>query len=145
VGARALLLVGHKNFRPPAPLPEGVAAFEYAPFGELLPRAAAVVHHGGVGSTGQGLRAGRPQLVVPFSHDQFDNAERAARLGAARVLPRPKYNARSAARELGELLSAEGYRTRAAEVGEVVRGEDGANAACDLIERELVQQPRADV
>jgi rhamnosyltransferase subunit B len=137
LGVRALLLVGHKNYVPGGELPEGVAAFEYAPFGELLPRAAATVHHGGVGTTGQSLRAGRPQLVVPFSHDQFDNGARAARLGAARVLPRPKYNARAAARELGALLNGAGYARRAAETGEIVRGEDGAATACDLIEREV--------
>ena len=137
LGRRALLLVGHENYRPAGELPANVAAFEYAPFGEVLPRAAAVVHHGGVGTTGQSLRAGRPQLVVPFSHDQFDNGARAARLGAGRTLPRPKYNARSAERELGELLRGENYKTNAAAVGEIVRGENGAQTACDLIEKML--------
>jgi MGT family glycosyltransferase len=137
LGVRALLLVGHKNYRPAGELPAGVAAFEYAPFGEVLPRASAIVHHGGVGTTGQCLRAGRPQLAMPFSHDQFDNGARAARLGAGRVLPRAKYNARSAERELGELLSDRSYEARAAEVGEVVRREKGAETACDLIEKML--------
>ena len=137
LGVRALLLVGHENYRPPGELPEGVAAFEYAPFGEVLPRAAAVVHHGGVGTTGQSLRAGRPQLVVPFSHDQFDNGARAARLGVARVLPRAKFDGRSAERELGELLHDQSYSVRAAEVGEIVRSENGAATACDLIETEM--------
>jgi UDP:flavonoid glycosyltransferase YjiC (YdhE family) len=137
LGRRALLLVGHKNYRPPDASSPDVAAFEYAPFGEVLPRAAAVVHHGGVGTTGQALRSGRPQLVMPFSHDQFDNGGRAARLGAARVLPRPKYNARSAERELGALLNDQSYAARAAEVGEIVRNENGAVSACDLIEREM--------
>ncbi|HEY9286177.1 MAG TPA: nucleotide disphospho-sugar-binding domain-containing protein, partial [Pyrinomonadaceae bacterium] len=105
--------------------------------GEVLPRAAAVVHHGGVGTTGQSLRAGRPQLVVPFSHDQFDNGARAARLGAGRVLPRPKYDARSAERELGELLRGGSYEARAAEAGGIVRGENGTQTACDLIEKVL--------
>jgi rhamnosyltransferase subunit B len=137
LNVRALLLVGHESVRPAGPLPANVAAFEYAPFGEALPRAAVVVHHGGVGTTGQSLRAGRPQLVVPFSHDQFDNGARAARLGAARVLPRAKFDARSAERELGGLLNDASYAERAAEVGRVVRGERGAETACDLIERVL--------
>jgi rhamnosyltransferase subunit B len=140
LGVRALLLVGHENYRPPAPLPAGVAAFEYAPFGELLPRAAATVHHGGVGTTGQALRSGRPQLVVPFSHDQFDNGARAARLGAARTLPRTKYNARSAERELRALLTDQSYGARASEVGEIVRSENGAATACDLLEKVLSTQ-----
>jgi UDP:flavonoid glycosyltransferase YjiC (YdhE family) len=145
LGRRALLLIGHELNRPAGELSAGVAAFEYAPFGEVLPRAAVVVHHGGVGTTGQGLRAGRPQLVVPFSHDQFDNGARAARLGAGRMLPRTKYNARSAERELGELLNNASYAARAAEAGEIVRNENGAKTACDLIEKTLKADVPGDV
>jgi rhamnosyltransferase subunit B len=137
LGVRALLLVGHESVRPAGPLPAGIAAFEYAPFGEVLPRASAIIHHGGVGTTGQSLRAGRPQLVVPFSHDQFDNGARAARLGVARTLPRAKFDAHAARRELGALLDDARYAERAAEVGRVVRSERGAETACDLIERML--------
>ena len=137
LGKRALLLIGHERNRPPEALPEGVAAFEYAPFGEVLPRASLVVHHGGVGSTGQALRAGRPQLVVPFSHDQFDNGARVARRGAGRMLPRPKYDAATAARELRHLLDEPSYAARAAEAGRIVRSEDGARTACDLIEEKM--------
>jgi UDP:flavonoid glycosyltransferase YjiC (YdhE family) len=138
LGRRALLLIGHERNRPSETLPEGVAAFEYAPYGEVLPRAAAVVHQGGVGTTGQSLRAGRPQLVVPFSHDQFDNASRAARLGAARWIARAKYDAETATCELRQLLSVESYSQRAAEVGRIVQSEDGARAACDLIEEKML-------
>ena len=67
-------------------LPEGIVAFDYAPFSELFPRAAAVVHAGGIGTTGLAMHAGRPMLVVPHAHDQPDNAHRLARLGIARVL-----------------------------------------------------------
>lgn len=134
LGRRALLLIGDERNRPAAPLPEGVAAFEYAPFGEVLPRAAAVVHQGGVGTTGQAMRAGRPALVVPFSHDQFDNANRVARAGCGRSLARPKYNAARAARELRELLENKSYATNAAEAARVIESEDGTKTACDLIE-----------
>jgi rhamnosyltransferase subunit B len=136
VGARALLLIGHERNRP-AELPRGVAAFDYAPYGEVLPRARAVVHQGGIGTTAQGLRAGIPALVVPFSHDQFDNGSRVERTGAGRMLPRSKYNAASATRELRALLTDEGYTTRAAEVGRQVRAEDGAVAAAVAIEEVL--------
>jgi UDP:flavonoid glycosyltransferase YjiC (YdhE family) len=134
LGTRALLLVGDEANRPAGPLPEGVAAFDYAPYSELFPRAAAVVHHGGVGTTGQALRAGVPSLVVPFSHDQFDNGARVARRGAARTLPRKRYRAARAARELRPLLNGPAYAARAAELASLVRGEDGTRAACDLIE-----------
>lgn len=137
LGRRALLLIGHPRNMPPAPLPDGVAAFEYAPYGEVLPRACAIVHQGGVGTTGQTLRAGRPALVVPHAHDQFDNAARVARLGTARVLPRPKYNAPNATKELRQLLADPGYAQKAAETGRIVQSEDGARAACDAIEEVL--------
>ncbi|HEX8558530.1 MAG TPA: glycosyltransferase [Pyrinomonadaceae bacterium] len=136
LGVRALLLTGEAQNRPAA-LPEGVAAFDYAPYGEVLPRARAVVHQGGVGTTAQALRAGVPALVVPFSHDQFDNGNRVARVGAGRMLPRSRYDAAAAARELRALLSDEDYTKRAAEVGGRIRSEDGASAAADAIEEAL--------
>ncbi len=134
LGRRALLLIGDERNRPAEPLPEGIAAFDYAPYSEVLPRARAVVHQGGIGTTGQALRAGRPMLVVSFSHDQFDNGARVARLGAGRTLPRNNYDARSAERELGFLLNEPSYTQRAAEVGRRVQSEDGTQTACDLIE-----------
>lgn len=135
-GVRALLLTGEQWNRP-ADLSKDVAAFDYAPYGELLPRARAVVHQGGIGTTAQGLRAGVPALVVPFSHDQFDNASRVARVGAGRDLPRAKYNAASAAKELGALFSQASYTTRAAEIGKQIRSEDGAAAAAAALEEVL--------
>lgn len=134
LGRRALLLIGHSRNMPATPLPAGIAAFEYAPYSEVLPRACAIVHQGGVGTTGQGLRSGRPVLVLPHAHDQFDNGARVARLGCARVLPRPRYNPETAARELRLLLEDPAYREAAVRIGEAVRQEDGARAAADEIE-----------
>ena len=74
---------------------------------------------------------------MPFSHDQFDNGARVARVGAGRTLPQAKYNASSAAKELRALLSEESYTTRAAEVGRQIRAEDGAVAAADALEELL--------
>ncbi len=137
LGQRALLLIGHARNLPAEPLPEGIAAFEYAPFGEVLPRALAIVHQGGVGTTGQGLRAGRPVLVVPHAHDQFDNAARVVRLGCGRTIARPRYNSQSATKELGALLQNPDYSTRALEVGRQLQKENGAAAAADAIEEVL--------
>ena len=137
LGRRALLLIGHPRNMPPSPLPEGVAAFEYAPFSEVLPRACAIVHQGGVGTTGQGMRSGKPVLIVPHAHDQFDNGARVERLGCGRVLPRPRYNAESAIRELQPLLENPSYSAAAARVGEIVRQENGARVAADEIEKVL--------
>jgi rhamnosyltransferase subunit B len=134
---RAVLLVGSEKNRPAGPLPDGVAAFDYAPYGGLLRRAAAVVHQGGVGTTGQTLRAGVPALVVPYNHDQPDNAARAVRLGTARTIPRGRYRAQRVAEELHELLENPSYGERAGEVGRTVSEEDGASAAVKLIIRRL--------
>ncbi|HVQ36268.1 MAG TPA: nucleotide disphospho-sugar-binding domain-containing protein, partial [Pyrinomonadaceae bacterium] len=134
LGQRALLLIGHARNLPAEPLPDGVAAFEYAPFGEVLPRALAVVHQGGVGTTGQGLRAGRPVLIVPHAHDQFDNAARVVRLGCGRSIARPRYNSQTATKELGALLENPDYSAKALQVGREVQVEDGARVAVDAIE-----------
>lgn len=137
LGRRALLLIGFPRNLPAGPLPEGVAAFEYAPYSEVLPRACAIVHQGGVGTTGHGMRSGKPVLILPHAHDQFDNAARIVRLGCGRTLPRPRYNAQSAVRELGILLDDRSYAEAAAKVGEGVREENGARAAADEIETVL--------
>jgi UDP:flavonoid glycosyltransferase YjiC (YdhE family) len=139
LGRRALLLIGHQRNLPSGPLPAGVAAFEYAPYSEVLPRACAIVHQGGVGTTGQGLRSGRPVLILPHAHDQFDNAARVVRLGCGRSLPRPDYDARTATEELRLLLDDPRYAERAAEVGAVVREEKGASVAVDAIEGVLTE------
>jgi len=137
IGRRAVLLVGPNPQNVPASLPPGVAAFDYAPYSALFPHAAAIVHQGGVGTTGQSLRAGRPQLVVPFAHDQPDNADRVKRLGVARSVPRDRYDTNTAARELQALLEDPGHAARAAEGGRAVREEDGVANACAAIEAAL--------
>ena len=111
----------------------GVAAFEYAPFSELFPRAAAIVHHGGIGTTGLAMRSGRPMLVMPCAWDQPDNAERVARLGISRTIPRHRYTPGRVAAELRRLLDEPAYEQRASEVGEQVRQEDGVQVACDTL------------
>ena len=85
LGRRALLVTPYRD-QLPATLPAWAHHVAYAPFAALLPRLAALVHHGGIGTSAQALTAGIPQLVVPFAHDQFDNAARLARLGVSRTL-----------------------------------------------------------
>jgi MGT family glycosyltransferase len=138
---RAILLIGDPVNMPAEPLPDGIVAFEYAPYGQILPRAAAIVHQGGVGTTGQALRAGVPMLVVPFNHDQPDNAMRIARLGVGRSLVRKQYTAKRVAAELNQLLSNPEYARKAAEIGQVVKSENGASAAADAIESALGSTP----
>lgn len=139
LGRRAVLLAGQEGWnRLPDPLPPGVIACPYAPHSELFPRAAAIVHQGGVGTTAQALRSGRPMLVVPFAHDQPDNAGRVSRLGAGRTLARRRYTPTAAARELRVLLEDPAFAARAGEVGRQVRSEDGVGTACDAIDSLLL-------
>ncbi len=137
LGRRAVLLIGDERNRPHDPLPPEMIAVDYAPFESLLERACAVVHHGGVGTTSQGLRAGVPTLIVPFAFDQSDNAAHAGRLGTSRTLYRHSYKAERVARELDNLLSKPQYALKAREVGARLRIENGAASAADLIEEFL--------
>jgi UDP:flavonoid glycosyltransferase YjiC (YdhE family) len=128
------LLIGDERNLPPS-VPEGVIAVDYVPYQQLLPRACAVVHHGGVGTTSQGLLAGVPTLIVPFAFDQSDNAEHAFRIGTSRTLYRNQYAALRVANELHELLRHPYYSRKAMEVSMHLKQENGPARAADLIEQ----------
>jgi UDP:flavonoid glycosyltransferase YjiC (YdhE family) len=134
LGRRAVLLVGSDpDNQPKHPLPAGVLAVQYAPHSAVFPHASVVVHQGGIGTTGETMRAGRPTLVVHYGHDQPDNAARLVRLGMARSIPRESYNADAAVREIRILLQNKGYAEHAVAVGNQVRKENGTARACDLL------------
>jgi UDP:flavonoid glycosyltransferase YjiC (YdhE family) len=136
IGYRAVL-VSNAVHDQPCKEPAGVLACGYAPFSELFPRAALVVHHGGVGTAALAMRAGRAMLVVPAAHDQPDNAERLKRLGVAQVIPLSRFTASRAAIALGQLLDNPAYERRALEVGGFIRRENGVATACDALDRLL--------
>ena len=134
LGQRAILLTG----TPPGSLgavPPTVKAFNYVPYSAVFPHALAIVHSGGIGTLAQALAAGRPQLIVPVAFDQPDNARRAIKLGVARSIPFGKTSADTLVRELGRLLAAPDFKPRSRAIGEEVRREDGASAACNALER----------
>jgi UDP:flavonoid glycosyltransferase YjiC (YdhE family) len=135
LGCRAVFVVGESA---PDELRDArsaeVAVVSYAPYGELFPRAAANVHQGGIGTTAEALRSGRPMLVVPFAFDQPDNAARTVKLGVARTLRIKRYTAPRLARELESLLSETCYASNATSIGERIRVEDGVGAACGELE-----------
>lgn len=119
----------------PANLPEGVRHFTYVPFSKVLPRSAALVHHGGIGTVGQALAAGIPQLIVPLAHDQPDNAIRICRLGTGRMLLPRHYRPETVTHHLRGLLNspavAENCRRRAADLAT----HTALDITCDLIEQ----------
>jgi rhamnosyltransferase subunit B len=132
---RAVLLMG-KN-APPDNLADSMIAVNYAPYSQIFSRSCAIVHQGGIGTTAQALRAGRPTLVTPYSIDQPDNAARVERLGTSRTVARKQYSAERVAKQLGELLENPSYTARASEVKAILQTEDGVNVACDAIEKRL--------
>lgn len=133
LGRRAVLLVGRDPRNQPADLPPGVIAVPYAPHAAVFPRASVIVHQGGIGTTGEAMRAGRPMLVVPYSHDQPDHAARLSRLGVGRSLARGRYTTAAAALEIRSLMDDPSYAERAAAIATHVRAETGALTAANLL------------
>lgn len=138
LGRRAVLLIGNDPAnRPKSPLPRDIIAVPYAPHARVFRRACVNVHQGGIGTTAEAMRAGRPMLVVPFSHDQPDHAYRLKKLGIARSAKRTDYNVNRAVREIDILLRDSQYSLRAAEVSSRIRQETGTATAVDLLEHLL--------
>ncbi len=133
---RAVFLCAQST--PPATIPGKTIAVPYAPFSELLLRAAVIVHQAGSGTTAQALRAGRPTLIMPCAFDQPDNADRVKRIGTGLTISRNSYKAHSAARMLAKLLDDPKYAANAERIGHRIRAEDGLGGACDAVEKLLV-------
>jgi len=131
-GRRALLLTQYPEQLPP--LPDHVRHVTFAPFDRLLPRAAALVHHGGIGTMAAAFAAGIPQIVVPFNFDQPDNAARLRALGAGTVIRAPAYTGTRVARALDELMSSRPVAATCRAIAERMRNGRFASDACDLIE-----------
>ncbi|HBI45794.1 MAG TPA: hypothetical protein DDY78_23515 [Planctomycetales bacterium] len=131
-GGRGLFLTKHGS-QLPSPLPPFIRHCEFAAFQELFPRCAAVVHHGGVGTTAQALAAGTPQLILPLAFDQADNAVRVKRLGAGDWLPPRRWTGSLMATALAGLMTPavrERCRTAAARFG----SGDGLETAAERLE-----------
>ena len=140
-GLRAILLSPFAQHIP-RPLPAGLIHVPYAPFGRLLPRLAAFVHHGGVGTTSQALCAGVPQLIRPVAYDQFDNSARAVALGVGLELQDRQYRTPAVAGALKSLAGNPAVRRRCAEVAQRFTGHDGVAQAAEAIEHSLRQKSR---
>ena len=143
LGQRAVLLVGDERNRPSS-LPDSMLAIDYAPYEALLPRASVVVHHGGVGTTSQGLLAGVPTLIVPFAFDQSDNAEHARRLGTSRTIYRNNYRVPKVVKALRDLLEQPEYARNATEISKQLKQENGPARAADQIENVLGRAAERD-
>jgi rhamnosyltransferase subunit B len=128
LGRRAILLTGTPLG---CALPAGVKAFDYLPYSEVFPKAAAIVHPAGIGTLAQALAAGRPQLIVPVAFDQPDNARRAVNLGVARSIPIRKVTVLKLKGELAALLASPSCAANAGKAADGLGG--GARRAADAI------------
>jgi rhamnosyltransferase subunit B len=133
LGRRGVLITKYAE-QLPAALPKDIRHFAYIPFSQVLPGAAAFVHHGGIGTTAQALAAGVPQLVTPFNHDQPDNAERIRRLGAGRASWAKGLTTRKLVGHLKILLESSEVAARCRELAGRVDGPRAIGGTCDLIE-----------
>ncbi len=134
LGTRGLLLTRYREHLPSV-LPAHMQHFDFVPFSYALPRSAAVVHHGGIGSLSQGLAAGVPQLVMPMAHDQPDNATRLIRLGVGEALPPKRFRGPAVARAIERLVTSPRVAQACRAIAERMQHENGLKAAADVIER----------
>lgn len=135
---RAVLVVGNqkqqiKNIEPHNEL----FIINYVSYEKLFPRAALIVHQGGIGTLAQSLIAQRPILVVPFGFDQFDNGERVEKLGIGKCLARKHYTVEQVLPIMEELLTQERYQIQAKRIGQTLVTENGLDAAANAVEQLL--------
>jgi rhamnosyltransferase subunit B len=140
LGRRAIFLT-RERAQIPALIPESVLWQAYVPLSALLPHAAAIGHHGGIGTTAEALRAGTPQLIAPFAWDQFDNGARIAGLGVGAVIPANRLRPRNLARHLHKLCSSESVRSRCAQSASRFVPPHDPIALCGELERVLFATP----
>lgn len=133
LGQRGILLTQHPE-QLPAELPEGIQHFAYLPFSKVLPRAVALVHHGGIGTTAQAIAAGIPQVIRPMAHDQPDTAARIEKLGIGVSLDPKKLNAASLAEKLNGLITSQAVLDLCKTYAEKIHPEQALNDTCTIIE-----------
>lgn len=134
-GQRGLLASGWGGLQADA-LPDTVLMIGSAPHDWLFPQVAAVVHHGGAGTTAAGLRAGKPTVICPFIADQpfWGRVIHERGLGP-RPIPQQQLTVDGLAAAISAAVSEPGMAQRAAEVGERIRAENGVANAVEIIER----------
>lgn len=141
-GGHRCLVVGHPAA---TEFPPNTLAVRYAPYDQVFPRAAAVVVHGGAGTTGEALRCGKPIIGVPFAFDQFGLCAAIEQLGVGVRVPVARRTRDDFARVLGRVLSDASMRQRAEDMGSQFAAErDGAEAGADVVERFLAQRSGAE-
>ena len=101
----------------------------------MLPRCAALVSHGGIGTVAQGLAAGVPQVVMALAHDQFDNGTRVARLGVGRWIKASRFTPPWLTAALRHLLGDAAVKQHCTKYRQELAARNGIIEACDVMER----------
>ena len=141
-GQRAILHTGWAGLGQ-SDLPETIYQLEYAPYGWLFPQMAAVVHHGGSGTTGFSFWAGVPAILVPFLFDQFFWGRRIEALGVGpEPVPYKKLTAERLAVAIDTAVTNPLMRQRAAELGKDIRQENGVETAVRIVQQLLFGENR---
>lgn len=136
-GQRGVLASGWSGFKASS-LPPNIILLDSVPHDWLFPRVAAVVHHGGAGTTAAGLRAGKPTIICPFIADQPFWGQRVFELGVGtKPIPQKKLTADNLAEGICAALTDSEMRQRAENLGGRIRGEDGVGNAVEIINRNL--------
>ena len=133
LGVRAMLVTNFLD-QVPGDLPTRIKAFGYLPFSEVLPRAAVLVYHGGIGTLAQTIKADIPHLVVPNGHDQFDNGFRIERLGLGRSIPQTAYRGPAVVRAVRGILEDGAVRARCHDYSSRIDSDAALTRASELIE-----------
>jgi len=133
LGLRAVFLTPHVE-QLPATLAPSICWQEYVPLKALLPHVAALVHHGGIGTTAEALRAGTPQLVVPLAHDQFDNAARVVAMGAGASLHAARVTPARMAKALQRVVGNPQVAAQSAALAARFAGQGGVDGVCARLE-----------
>ncbi len=132
-GQRAVLLTGWGGLQA-QDIGEDIYVLDRAPHSWLFPRMAAVVHHGGAGTTAEGLRAGAPTVILPFAFDQEFWGARVRALGIGPdPIPHKKLTADRLARAIHQAATDPGMRQRAESLGAAIRSEQGLDQAVQIV------------
>jgi sterol 3beta-glucosyltransferase len=134
---RGILATGWSGMEIKENLPDSIFTLDAAPHNWLFPRMAAVVHHGGAGTSAAGFRPGVPCVIVPHGMDQFAWGIRAHELGVgSKPIPRKNLTVEKLADAIQDVLSST-CQVKAAELGTVIQSENGADKAAQVILRSL--------
>jgi rhamnosyltransferase subunit B len=139
---RALLLTKYPE-QVPSGIPASVRHERYVPFSRVLPRCAAVVHHGGIGTCAQALAAGIPQIVMPLGFDQPDNAARLERLGVGCWIVPSQFTGERVAHTLAALIANPVVQSRCRRWAGAVGESDPVRDTCVLLEEVAAVPPVA--